>query len=221
MAKHHPAIDLLTDYTAGALPTAQAVCVSAHLAYCDSCRRMTQQLQDIGSVLMTQLTPIPVSENVLNCVLARLDDPAPLSFGRSSACAGEEGAKLPGLLARIINGDFSDLLWKRITKSLRVSHLKTGDLAHEFALYRIAAGGRIPEHNHCGSEMTLVLEGGFSDASGVYHPGDFLYRQGFDAHAPVAIDGEDCICLAVLDAPLRFTHWQYRWMNPFLQLRAG
>jgi putative transcriptional regulator len=66
-----------------------------------------------------------------------------------------------------------------------------------------------------------VLEGGFSDGQGTYHPGDFVYRKNTDIHAPVAIDGEDCICLAVLDAPLKFTGWQYRWMNPFLQLRAG
>jgi putative transcriptional regulator len=40
-------------------------------------------------------------------------------------------------------------------------------------------------------------------------------------HAPTAVQSEDCICLAVLDAPLKFTGWKYRWMNPFLQLRTG
>ena len=69
--------------------------------------------------------------------------------------------------------------------------------------------------------MTLVLQGGFSDERGSYHPGDFIYHSQHEAHSPKAFDDEDCICLAVLDAPLRFTAWKYRWMNPFLRLQAG
>ena len=220
MAKHHPTLDFLTDYAASTLPTAQAACVSAHTAYCDSCRRTTEQLQDIGGALFAKLAPVAVSESVVDCVLAKLDEPAPLSYSNSRDAASKSPG-LPTLLTRIINGDFSELVWKRVTKYLNVSYLKTGDTAHEFALYRIGAGGRIPEHNHGGSEMTLVLQGGFADDSGVYHPGDFVYRQATDTHAPVAIDGEDCICLAVLDAPLHFTQWQHRWLNPLLRLAAG
>ena len=69
--------------------------------------------------------------------------------------------------------------------------------------------------------MTLVLQGGFSDADGDYNAGDFIYRSLNEAHSPRAFADEDCICLAVLDAPLRFTGWKYRWMNPFLRLQAG
>jgi putative transcriptional regulator len=69
--------------------------------------------------------------------------------------------------------------------------------------------------------MTLVLQGGFRDARGEYHPGDFTYRSGSERHSPRAFADEDCICLAVLDAPLRFTGWKHRWMNPFLRLQAG
>ena len=127
----------------------------------------------------------------------------------------------PGLLDRLINGNYADLVWKRVTQSLSISYLKTGDPNHEFALYRIAEGGRIPEHTHGGSEMTLVLRGGFADESGEYHPGDFLVREGWDKHTPVALEGEECICLAVLDAPLRFTRLRHRWLNPLLKLRAG
>lgn len=220
MATHHPSADFLTAHAAGTLPVPQAACVAAHLTYCEKCRRINDQLQAIGGVFFEQLAPTPVSETLLDSVLARLDDPAPLRFPEHPAEVGEHGV-LPAMLRRIINGDFSQLVWKKITRSLSISYLNTGDTHYEFALYRIGAGGRIPEHHHGGTEMTLVLEGGFTDAQGTYHPGDFVYRESADIHAPVAIDGEDCICLAVLDAPLKFTRWQYRWMNPFLQLRAG
>jgi putative transcriptional regulator len=175
------------------------------------------KLEDIGGAHLEQLDPQPVGESVLERVMARLDDPEPLRYATSETSE----TALPGLLDRLINGDYADLVWKRVTQSLSISYLKTGDPNHEFALYRIAEGGRIPEHTHGGSEMTLVLRGGFADESGEYHPGDCVVREGWDKHTPVALEGEECICLAVLDAPLRFTRLRHRWLNPLLKLRAG
>jgi putative transcriptional regulator len=218
MAKFHPGLDLLTEHASGNLPLAQAACVSVHMNYCEQCRRTAGQLQALGSVMFDNLEPVPVGEAQLEAVLARLDEEPPLSY----ASAGRETAgRTPAILQRLMKGDFSDLSWKKITGSLRIAYLKTGDPNHEVALYHIKAGGRIPEHTHRGSEMTLVLEGGFSDADGSYHQGDFILREPSDVHAPTAVQSEDCICLAVLDAPLKFTGWKYRWMNPFLQLRPG
>lgn len=218
MAKFHPSVDLLTEYVAGILPLAQSACISAHLNYCPQCQQQSARLQDLGAVLFESLTPVPVGDALLNTVLARLDEEPPLSYRRAQDPAV---GRLPALLQRLMKGDFSELSWNKITSSLSISYLKTGDTAYECALYHIKAGGRIPEHTHRGSEMTLVLQGGFSDAAGSYHEGDFLFREASDTHAPTALQSEDCICLAVLDAPLRFTGWKYRWMNPFLQLRAG
>lgn len=218
MATYHPSTDLLTEYAAGILPLAQAACLSAHLNYCPQCRQQTAQLQDLGAELFSALPPQPVAESLLDNVLARLDEAPPLTYQR----VPESGVgRLPALLQRLMRGDFSELSWKKITGSLRISYLRTGDPGFEFALYHIKAGGRIPWHTHRGSEMTLILQGGFSDADGSYHVGDFLYRDASDVHAPTALQSEDCICLAVLDAPLRFTSWKFRWMNPFLQLKTG
>jgi putative transcriptional regulator len=218
MANFHPELDLLTEYTAGNLPLAQAACVSAHMNYCEQCQRTASQLQDLGAVMFDALQGEPVGDAQLDAVLARLDDVPPLSYAKP-----ETGAvgRTPAILQRLMSGDFSDLTWKKITKTLSISYLKTGDPNYEFALYHIKAGGRIPEHTHRGTEMTLVLEGGFSDAEGSYDQGDFIFRQATDVHAPTALQSEDCICLAVLDAPLKFTNWKYRWMNPFVQLQAG
>ena len=163
-------------------------------------------------------SPITVGEDLLNSVLARLDETPPLRYRQDE---NAEAGATPAILQRLMRGDFSDLSWKKVTKALSVSYLKTGDPNYEFALLHIKAGGRIPDHSHRGSEMTLILEGGFSDAEGVYHKGDFLFRDADHEHAPTALQSEDCICLAVLDAPLKFTGWKYRWMNPFVRLHAG
>ncbi len=50
-----------------------------------------------------------------------------------------------------------------------------------------------------------MLEGGFSDAYGHYLAGDVSVADSEVTHQPVADDDGDCICLAVTDAPLRFT----------------
>lgn len=212
----HPDLDLMTEYSAGTLPLAQSACVSIHVTHCRHCQKLSSQLTDIGATLFDSLEPVAVGDANLNAVLARLDEEKPLEYAR-----GPESSKTPAILQRLMRGDFSDLSWKNIGSSLRVSYLKTGDPDHEFALYHIKAGGRIPSHTHRGGEMTLVLQGGFSDADGNYDAGDFIYRQPGDVHAPTALQSEDCICLAVLDAPLKFTDWKFRWMNPFLKLRAG
>ncbi len=218
MAKFHPSLDLLTEYAAGSLSLAQSACISAHLNYCDSCSRTVNQLQAVGAAMFEQLHPEPVGDALLDRVLARLDEEAPLSYPKPTR---SEQDATPALLQRLMAGDFSDLSWKKITEVLRTTQIKTGDPHFEFSLLHIKAGGEIPAHDHRGSEMTLVLQGGFSDAEGSYHPGDFIYRSSDDVHAPRAFADEDCICLAVLDAPLRFTGWKYRWMNPLLRLQAG
>jgi len=219
MANHHPQLDFLTEYAAGTLPLAQSACVAAHLNYCRDCQRLASNLQEVGSALFSDATPEPVGDQMLNKVLARLDEQAPLSYGRESSSA--PAGRTPAILQRLMSGDFADLVWKQITRTLSISYLRTGDPDYEFALYHIKAGGRIPNHDHRGSEITLVLQGGFSDADGSYHEGDFLFRRAGEVHAPTALQSEDCICLGVLDASLRFTSWKHRWMNPFLKLHAG
>ena len=216
MTKFHPDLDLITEFSAGSLPLAQSACISLHISHCRRCQSLAGQLAELGANLFDALAPVPVGDTLLNNVLGKLDEDMPLAYANKRSSASDT----PAMLQRLMRGDFSDLSWKKIGSTLRISYLQTGDPDHEFALYHIRAGGRIPAHTHRGSEMTLILEGGFSDANGSYHKGDFLFRRPGDVHAPTALQSEDCICLAVLDAPLKFTDWKFRWMNPFLKLRT-
>ena len=216
MTNFHPELDLITEYTAGSLPLTQSACVSLHISHCRRCQGIAGQLSDLGASLFEALEPAPVGDAQLNAVLARLDEEVPLSYARTS----KDTSNTPAILQRLMRGDFSDLSWKNIGSTLRISYLQAGDPQHELAIYHFNAGGRIPEHTHRGSEMTLILQGGFSDAHGSYHKGDFLVRRQGDVHAPTALQSEDCICLVVLDAPLKFIDWKFRWMNPFLKLRT-
>ncbi len=75
----------------------------------------------------------------------------------------------------------------------------------------------MPNHTHGGNEMTLVLAGGFSDDTGHYERGDVSIADDELVHTPVADPGEDCICLAVTDAPLKLTGPIGRIVNLFMR----
>ncbi len=75
----------------------------------------------------------------------------------------------------------------------------------------------MPVHGHRGMELTLVLSGSFSDDHGTFARGDIEEADESIEHQPVANEGEDCICLAVTDAPLRF-HGIAALLQPFLRI---
>lgn len=80
-------------------------------------------------------------------------------------------------------------------------------------LFRFAPGAAIPRHDHGGEEMTLVLTGGFADEQGVYHRGDVAIGRAGDAHTPMGLPGEPCICFAV-------SVGGYRFRNPLMSLAS-
>ncbi|MEE2524991.1 cupin domain-containing protein [Hyphobacterium sp. HN65] len=80
-------------------------------------------------------------------------------------------------------------------------------------LLKIQPGSAIPHHDHAGEELTLVLQGGFSDEVGRYHRGDVCYGQAGQPHTPVGLEGEPCICFAV-------SIGGYRFRNPLMSIAA-
>lgn len=68
----------------------------------------------------------------------------------------------------------------------------------KLALQRTRRGCSAPKHFHSHSEFTVVLQGGFSDANGVYREGDFIVRSENSSHRPRAMEDQDCICLSYI-----------------------
>ncbi len=214
MVNHHPDARLLNEFASGALPLAQSICVSLHLKHCKLCQRDNRRLHLLGAAMFENLAPRQVDDSLLQSVMSRLDEQPPLAYASADGDAGS------ALMQRLMAGSYDELEWDRVSSDLRISRLRTGDRDNEFALYHIKAGGTIPRHTHRGTELTLVLEGSFSDEEGVYQEGDFLMRDAEHVHTPTAARTGDCICVGVLDAPIRFTQWNYRPLNPFLKLHA-
>ena len=213
MSQHHPDTELLVDYAAGSLAFGPSLCVAVHLADCPLCRGRVNDLTMLGAELVEQMEPAAVSDDLLENVLAGIDArPAP-----SARIRAVPGAPQP--LSKLIPNGLSAMPWKRLTPALQAVVLGVGDAENQVSLIRMKPGGTIPEHRHKGSELTVVLKGGFSDSGGSYERGDFMALGEDDIHRPIAHQNGDCICLAAQNAPLQFTGFWSKLANPFLAIQ--
>ena len=72
MTKYHPDTRFISDFAAGSLPLSQALCVSAHLHYCDDCKQKVEQLTDLGSVLFDKISPMNLEQD-FSSLMQRID----------------------------------------------------------------------------------------------------------------------------------------------------
>lgn len=227
MISYHPDSRFLTDFATANLPLAEAVCVSAHLEFCGKCRAHVQQLTDIGGHMLSRLEPVAVSADSFEALMARVSTAGtPTSSPASEPLATAEvparplaGAFLPRSVRRLTSGSLDKLRWVQLGKALRVAPLQVADAERETAIYDIRAGGKMPEHEHRGEEITVLLQGSFSDADGSYIRGDFVVRHAGEAHQPTATQDMDCICLVCLERPVRPRSLLYRMLEPLVNYR--
>lgn len=215
MANHHPAPDLLTAFSAGTLHLGQALCIATHLESCAECRTNLQRLNSIGATLFAQQDIQPVSENLKTSVMAHLDDPVQ----EKSSSAPVKASLIPRALRQFIPGDYNNLKWKKLSPSIKAVTLCVDVDGTRVEMVRIKPGGKVATHTHTGDEMTLVLEGSFSDETGIFREGDFVLLDERHHHKPMATKDRECICLTATSAPVRFTGFLGRLFNPLIRKR--
>ena len=224
MIKHHPSTALLTDYPVGSLSVAPAVSVTTHLKYCQQCRDSVGSLKQLGGALLCEAEPAQISSDLLTQTLDRLDadeGEMALAEGASEVHEFELSDELKGI-PEYLNQFLprNGLNWRKLSSSVTVAPISVGETRYELALHKICAGGQTPVHDHNGVEYTVVLKGSFSDEDGMYSEGDFLTREPGDIHRPFATQHEDCICLSVLEAPIRLKGLG-RVLNPFMRFQPS
>ncbi len=211
--KHHLSDELLVEYAAGHLAEGWSIAVACHLAMCPDCRARLAVAEAAGGALIDTIAPVAGPANAWERMRARLDD-APRQVAPPIARKRPAHAVIPEPLRSYV-GDIDALKWRNIGTAHQVL-IPTGDRETQVRLLRIPAGKPVPEHSHGGRELTLVLTGSFHDEVDHFGPGDIEEADGELTHQPVADKSEDCICLAVTDAPLRFSSRLVRLVQPFL-----
>ncbi len=218
MINHHPPTELLFDYATGSLPEPVALVVASHAALCEACREEVETCESIGGALLDAMEPAEVDDNVLASVMARLDQPEKdetLKVARTDADTGE---LVPQPLLPYLGRGLAHLAWTGIGRMFEEVPLKTTMKGFKTTLMRLKPGAEMPAHTHRGTEYTLVLAGGFKDNGEQFVPGDFALKNSSDEHRPVVDDDEPCLCLVVLDAPLKLTSFVGRLVNPFMRI---
>ena len=215
--KHHLSEELLLDYSSGALSEAWSIAVASHLSKCSRCRASHAKLEEIGGSLLTDSTPEELSDDIFSNVLERLDEVG-ASVGneirKNSGWASSYG--IPSVVADYLAADTKKLPWKNLGLGVSQVVLKTKDKSATARLLKIPAGRKVPHHSHNGRELTVIFSGGFTDETGSYGPGDIQEIHGNAEHQPWVREGEDCICLAVTEAPLKFSNVAVRLAQPLI-----
>ena len=210
--KHHIPDSLLMSYSAGQLPEAFNLVVATHLSMCDDCRAALGAFDAVGGALVEGGDEAALSDVALDATLAMIAAQKPVV----DKAAPKIGV-FPIPLADYVGGDLDAVKWRSLGMGVRQAILPTAKGA-SVRLLHIPAGQAMPDHGHRGMELTLVLQGAFSDGFGRYTRGDVDVETAATQHTPVAEAGLPCICLSATDAPLRFTGFIPRILQPLFKI---
>lgn len=212
MIRHHLNDALLMGYSAGQLPEAFNLIVATHISMCDECRARLASFDAVGGALLGEVPESGMKADSLAQVMARIRQAPP-----AKPAPKPRAGVFPAPLRDYVGGDVEAVRWRVVGGGVRQAILPTAHDASARLLY-IPAGMAVPDHGHRGTELTLVLQGAFSDAVDRFGPGDIEIADEDLEHTPIAEAGADCICLAVTDAPLRFNSFIPRLLQPFLKI---
>jgi len=215
--RHHLPESVMAAYSAGTLPEAYSLVVACHVSICDACRATLSSYDAVGGALLQDTDTVVISDDALAKTMALIAEmPMDEPVGKS---AGSEvrDPLFPQPLQDYVGGGVDDVKWKRVGGGVRQAILADSEGATARLLY-IPAGMAVPDHGHRGLELTMVLQGAFSDEVDRFKRGDVEVGNEDLEHTPIADAGEDCICLAATDAPLVFNSFLPRLLQPFLKI---
>ncbi len=220
MIKHHPSETLLTEYCSASLSPSLSLAVSIHVDMCPVCQAKVAKIEasNADELFSEQPTQFEKSHNeqsesfeefelnLLDMITSDNSIDEVYEVAPVSIKVNEHKYQLPRALTRISHSKFTQV------GKLARSRIALDDGALRSSLLHIDAGGEIPEHTHTGFEVTLLLDGEFSDEEDSYVPGDFIWQDGSHQHTPLTKDG--CLCFTVVSSALHFNKGFSKLLNP-------
>ena len=222
--RHHISEEMLLDYAAGTLSEGWSIAIASHLALCPACRNHLSAMEGAAGALLDKMSISDELGDSWDQFRTRLKESA---TDAKAAAPGDSlpstrpaapRAVLPEPLRSYVGSDVDGLKWRALGRGAYQIRIPTSDPSTQVRLLKIPAGKPVPEHTHRGRELTLVLSGSFRDGDELFQRGDMEEADDDLLHTPVATEEEDCICLAVTEAPLRFTSWIVRMIQPILKI---
>lgn len=218
--EHHLDSATIMAFAAGTLSPGVALVASCHVDVCPLCREEVIKAQAIGGALLDSQPKANMSEDALSLALARLDDEETVTQAPVQQLAEAKDVDfgtdlMPKSLRPYIDAPLDELKWRTIVPGVKVYDLPVSG-RDSTRLLRISPGVPIMHHSHKGVELTMVLRGSFSDEIGRFKHGDIADLDEQTTHQPVTDTHVDCICLVATDAPLKFSSFVGRLVQPLL-----
>jgi len=210
--KHHLTDAVMLAYASGTLPEAYSLVVACHVSLCPACRSALEGYDALGGAVLEQGDTTKMSETALADTLKLIE-----TLPKAEEKPGFAPSDFPAPLQEYVGGGSDKVRWRRIGGGVKQAILPVSGPANARLLY-IPAGMAVPDHSHNGLEMTMVLQGAFADEVDRFGRGDVEFGDEDLTHTPVAEMGPDCICLAATDAPLKFSSWLPRILQPFIRI---
>ncbi|MEM9625595.1 MAG: ChrR family anti-sigma-E factor [Pseudomonadota bacterium] len=207
---------LLFDYATGASSPAIGLLMAAHLSMSRESRALLATMEAVGGALLEDLDDEPLERISAADVLAIADRDeddvskmAELVLERSGPRASVPPTFVQDALPEPLRAAESELggdrRWRWLGFGVAATKLAVSS-EHERAHLLWAKGGTdIITHRHVGREVVLVLKGAFWDDGVRYGPGDVAVSEDGTIHNPHIDGDDDCVCLAVTEAPVHFT----------------
>ena len=211
---HHLDDEILLTYSAGTLSEGWSIAVATHLSLCPACRNRLTAYDSIGGYLLEEEDSGSPLGDSWAAMKARIES------GESNVIPLQPKARVtqgifPEPLASYVD-KAGGLKWRGLGVGAAHMLIPTGDPTTVVRLLKVPAGKPVPEHSHGGPELTLVLDGTFSDEIATFRRGDVEYADETVQHTPRAHPNKHCICLAVTDAPLRFKSRLMKMLQPLI-----
>lgn len=209
---------LLLSYASGTLDEAQSLAVATHLTFSQTASNFVQNCEAIGGALIeSEYCGASMNKDSLDNVLDRLEDriSAPSPQKCTNKSHNDIGCTVPTPLKAPLNQQ-DTLSWKTVLKGFHSCDIDLNCKQSKARLIKLDPAIKSPHHSHSGTEITLVLDGAFSDETGSYEIGDLIVTDESFSHAPVACKFHGCTCLVVSTAPIKLTGVA-GLLNPFLK----
>lgn len=209
---------LLLDHAVGATSPATGLLLDTHLSMSDESRVLFAMMHSVGGAFLEELDDDPLEHISAGTTLAAAD----MSPDLSASAPSDNGAllkrtrprhgmpeaiathTLPAPLERAENAVGGDRRWRWLGFGVATTRLAVSDRAERAHLLWAKGGTDIATHRHVGRETVLVLKGAFWDNGVRYGPGDVAVAEDGTVHNPHIDDVDDCLCLAVTEAPVHF-----------------
>jgi putative transcriptional regulator len=220
MISFHPNFTDLRVFSAGNCEPTMALMISAHVDMCPQCQQDCIEIQaELASELFTQLSPSAPLDSQYYAMLSKITDlpisnMTALEVNNTSIELDGKFFELPRALRRYVKNTGN---WSRLVGKLWQAPVDLGDIGKANFIY-MEKGGRVPEHTHKGTEMTLVVDGQYGDGIAEYDCGDFTIMNNTNNHLPHSEADDGCLVFTIVDQPLHFTAGIARLLNPFSHL---